>query len=103
MTRGKLLVVVVVVLCAGYATGFVTRPFIMPVVNHQKTAAPALPNPKSSEARSIQYFAANPEEARRVIAGCREGNVRGDECANADTAVIAAESKDRFRRFRGER
>lgn len=31
MTRGKLAVFVFVILLVGYATGFVTRPFIMPV------------------------------------------------------------------------
>src|SRR3546814_11825583 len=34
--------------------------------------------------RSSDYFAEHLEEARQVVAGCRDGTVRGDECANAN-------------------
>lgn len=56
-----------------------------------------------SPARSTQYFEAHIDEARQVIAACREGTVRGDECAHAETAIVTVESKERFRRFREER
>ncbi len=51
--------------------------------------------------RSTEYFAEHLDEARRVVAGCRDGTVRGDECANAGLAVEEADAKERFRRFRG--
>jgi predicted small secreted protein len=51
--------------------------------------------------RSSEYFAAHLEEARQVVAGCRDGTVRGEECANAGLAVEEADAKERFRRFRG--
>lgn len=51
--------------------------------------------------RSSEYFAKNLDEARQVVAGCRDGTVRGDECANASLAIEEAEAKARFRRFRG--
>lgn len=51
--------------------------------------------------RSSEYFAAHLDEARQAVAGCREGTVRGEECANATLAVEEADAKERFRRFRG--
>ncbi|GAY20114.1 hypothetical protein SFOMI_0636 [Sphingobium fuliginis] len=51
--------------------------------------------------RSSEYFAAHLDEARQVVAGCRDGTVRGEECANAGLAVEEADAKARFRRFRG--
>lgn len=51
--------------------------------------------------RSSEYFAAHLDEARRIVAGCRDGTVRGEECANAARAVEEADAKERFRRFRG--
>src|SRR3546814_13564559 len=39
--------------------------------------------------RSSDYFAEHLEEARQVVAGCRDGTVRGDECANADRKSVA--------------
>ncbi len=55
-----------------------------------------------AEPRSTQYFAAHLVEARQVVAGCKNGSVRGDECANADMAVQEADAKERFRKFRGK-
>lgn len=51
--------------------------------------------------RSMEYFAGHLDEARQVVASCRDGTVRGEECANAGMAVEEAEAKERFRRFRG--
>src|SRR3546814_5659082 len=45
--------------------------------------------------RSSDYFAEHLEEARQVVAGCRDGTVRGDECANANMAVEEADAKER--------
>jgi hypothetical protein len=55
-----------------------------------------------AEPRSTAYFEAHLDEARELVAGCREGSVRGDECANADLAVQQADAKERFRKFRGK-
>lgn len=51
--------------------------------------------------RSSEYFAEHLDEARQIVTGCRDGTVRGEECANAALAVEEADAKDRFRRFRG--
>ncbi|EQB11357.1 MULTISPECIES: EexN family lipoprotein [Sphingobium] len=51
------------------------------------------------EPRSKQYFDAHLDEARQIVAGCKEGATRGDECNNADLAVQEADAKERLRRF----
>lgn len=51
--------------------------------------------------RGYQYFEANISEAREVVDGCREGNVRGDECTSAAMAVSKAEAKERSKKFFG--
>lgn len=55
-----------------------------------------------SEPRSTQYFEAHIDEARKVVADCRDGSIRGDECTNADVAVQTVEGRERFKRFRGK-
>ncbi len=55
-----------------------------------------------AEPRGTQYFTAHLHEARQIVAQCREGSVRGDECANADMAVQNADAKEKFQRFRGK-
>lgn len=55
-----------------------------------------------TEPRSTAYFEAHLDEAREVVASCREGSVRGEECTNADLAVQQADAKERFRKFRGK-
>ena len=55
------------------------------------------------EPRSVQYFEANPDDAREVTANCQEGSIRGDECANAKIALEVIESRERFARFRGKK
>lgn len=55
-----------------------------------------------SEPRSTQYFEANLDEARKVVADCRAGSTRGDECTNADVAVQTVEGRERFKRFLGK-
>jgi len=64
-------------------------------------AAQGLTGCGKAEPRSTQYFAEHLNEAREVVAGCRDGSTRGQECANAGLAVEEADAKERFRRFRG--
>lgn len=103
MFQGKTLILVLVTLVLGFVAGFILRPVISPAPQAVVTASlpPNLPAP--SEARGTQYFVVHIDEARQVVAGCRDGSVRGGECATAEKAIITVESKERFRRFRGER
>lgn len=52
-----------------------------------------------SEPRSKQYFDAHLDEARKIVAGCRDGSVTGGECDNADIAVQEADARERSARF----
>lgn len=54
------------------------------------------------EPRSKQYFDAHLDEARQVVAGCKDGSNRGEECNNADLAVQEADAKERLKRFFGK-
>lgn len=45
------------------------------------------------EARSEDYFHDHLDEARQVVAECRDGSARGEECANADYAVQLAKAE----------
>lgn len=64
-------------------------------------AALAVAGCGQTEPRSTQYFEAHIDEARKIVDGCRDGSVRGDECGNADIAVRAADAKDRRQKFFG--
>ncbi|MGV1681684.1 EexN family lipoprotein [Sphingopyxis sp. NJF-3] len=55
------------------------------------------------EPRSVQYFEAHLDEAREIVASCRDGSTKGDECSNAGVAVQVAEGRERFERFRGKK
>lgn len=101
MWQSKILIIVLVTLVIGFAGGFILRPVISPV---QPTGTITIASPTaavSSGARGPQYFSAHIDEARRVMAGCRDGSVRGEECANAQGAVTEAEGRDRFKKFMG--
>ncbi len=100
MTRGKLLIILFVTLVVGFCAGFVLRPVIMPPSSTTMAngASPQLVAPAAP--RGTQFFEANIDEARQVAAACRDGTIRGDECTNAETAIITVESKERFERFR---
>ena len=91
MKQGRSVVILVVALAIGFAAGFMVRPVIGPAAGD--VAAP----------RATQYFAANLDQARETVAGCREGTVRGDECAHAEEALIAAEGRTRTKVFLGKR
>ncbi len=41
----------------------------------------------SDNDRGQQYFEAHIDEAEKVVADCRTGTVRGQECVNADMAL----------------
>ncbi|AMK18302.1 MULTISPECIES: hypothetical protein [Sphingobium] len=96
MIQGKTIIIALVALIVGFGAGFILRPIIAPASQMAATAIPAETAP-----RAEQYFAAHLDEARRVVAGCQAGSVRGAECANAGQAVTEAEGKERFRKFMG--
>jgi len=101
MTQSRTLIIVLGTLVIGFGAGFVLRPVIVPAGQTAPVAGPPAAVPASAEPRGPQYFAAHLDEARQVVAQCAEGSVRGDECANAEQAVIEAEGRDRFKRFMG--
>lgn len=81
--------------------GFVRRSVIAPT---QQTTSVAIPPPIAavpSEARGTQYCVVNIDEARQLVAGCRDGSVRGGECATADEAIIKVDAAERRRKFLG--
>lgn len=100
MMEGRSLIIAVVALVAGFIGGFVLRPVISPPVPAM-SAATAPMNVAPPAARGTQYFVAHIDEARRILSGCRDGSVRGEECANAERAVTEVEGRDRFRKFMG--
>ena len=101
MMQSKTLILVVLALVVGFAGGFVLRPLIMPpgmaIAGNAASVLPPAPP------RGAQYFAASLDEARQIVAGCQAGSVRGDECANAEQAILAVEGRDRIKRFSGKR
>lgn len=101
MSQGKTIVIVLVTLAIGIAGGFVLRPVISPI-QPTDTVAAASPAPAApAEARGTQYFVAHIDEARQVVARCRDGSVRGGECATAEEAIIKVEAAERRRKFLG--
>ena len=97
MIQGKTLIIVLVTLVIGFGAGFVLRPVVLPIGQTAALAPASIP----TEPRGTQYFAAHIDEARQVVAQCAEGTARGDECANAEQAVIEAEGRERFKKFMG--
>lgn len=102
MKYNSTIISAIIALVAGFVLGFVLRPIISPTpVPATVAGAAAIPSTISAEPRSRQYFTAHIDEARQVVAGCRAGSVRGDECANADEAVVEADGRERFGKFFG--
>ncbi len=101
MLQSKALIIVLVALVIGFAGGFVLRPIIAPAPQTVAATGPAPVAPTSAESRGTQYFVAHIDEARQVVAGCRDGSVRGGECANAEEAIIKVEAQERRKRFLG--
>jgi len=89
--------VVLVALIMGFAGGFLLRPVIVPA---PQTVASIVP-PTSAETRGTQYFVTHIDEARQVVAGCRDGSVRGGECTTAEEAIIKVDAQERRKRFLG--
>lgn len=100
MPRSKTIAIALVTLIIGSIVGFVLRPVIAPPQAAIVTAAP-LTAFVSSDARGTQYFVAHTDEARQVVAGCRDGSVRGGECATAEEAIIKVDAAERRKRFLG--
>jgi hypothetical protein len=100
MSQRKTIIVVLVSLTIGFMGGFALRPIIAPAPHTAPVSTSSPVDAALSEERSTQYFVAHIDEARQVVAGCRQGAVRGGECANAETAIITVESTERFKRFR---
>lgn len=101
MSQGKTIIIALVTLVIGFAGGFVLRPVIAP---SQQTVPVAIPSPIAaapSEVRGTQYFVAHIDEARQVVAGCRDGSVRGGECATAEEAIIKVDAAERRRKLLG--
>ena len=101
MSQSRAIIVLIVTLAIGFAGGFILRPVIAPSPATVVASAPTPVSPASGEPRGTQYFMAHLDEAQRVVAGCRDGLVRGDECANAEEAIIKVEAQERRRRFLG--
>jgi len=101
MTRGRTLIIVLVTLILGFRAGFALRPVIAPVGQTTAAAGPPPAAQALAAPRGTQYFGGHLDEARQIVAGCREGTVRGDECANAEQAVVEAEGRERFKKFMG--
>ncbi len=99
MMKGKALIIVLVALVIGFGAGFVIRPILAPTVQAVSVAGPVAVAPAPADARGTQYFVANIDEAQQVVAGCRNGSVRGGECANAEEAIIKVEAQERRKRF----
>ena len=99
MSQSRAIIVLIVTLAIGFAGGFILRPVIAPSPSTVIASAQTPVSPASSEARGTQYFMAHLDEARQVVAGCRDGSVRGGECANAEEAIIKVDAQERRRRF----
>ncbi len=103
MTQSKTLILVVIAFVVGFAGGFVLRPVIMPQGMASAGDPASLIVSPPAAPRGTQYFALHLDDARQIVAGCQTGWVRGDECMNAEQAILAAEGRDRFKRFMGKR
>lgn len=101
MSQGKTIIAMLVILVIGFAGGFVLRPVISPTPNTVAVANPSLVAPVLSGPRGTQYFVAHIDEARQIAAGCRDGSVRGGECATADEAIIKVDAQERRKHFLG--
>ena len=101
MPRSRMLIFVIVALIVGFGGGFALRPVIAPTVLTVEIAEPLPAAPATVQARGTQYFVAHIDEARQVVAGCRDGSVLGGECANAEEAIIKVDAAERRKRFLG--
>ncbi len=100
MTQGRTLIIALVTLVIGFGSGFALRPILMPP-GEATTLSPPPAVGAASAPRGVRYFVAHIDEARQVVAGCRDGSIRGCECANAEEAIIKVEAQERRKRFLG--
>ena len=98
--QGKSIVAALVLLAVGFAAGFMLRPVLASQPSTALAGAAAPANAVLAP-RGTQYFAEHLDEARTVITGCQDANVRGDECAHASEAVVTADSRARAKSFLG--
>jgi len=99
--HSKTVMIAFVTLMVGFTSGFALRPVIMPPAR-TRVAVGSVPAPTAAaQVRGTQYFEANIDEARQVVAGCRDGSVRGGECATAEEAIIKVDAAERHKRFLG--
>src|SRR5262245_10070438 len=101
MMAGKATIIVLVALVVGFGAGYALRPVISRPREAAATISQSTAVSSPAGVRGVPYFAANMEDARRVVGGCRDGWMRGDECANAEQAVTEAEGRGRFKKFMG--
>ena len=101
MPQAKTIIIALVTLAIGFAGGFILRPVIAPPQRADAIAIAPFAVPVSSEVRGTQYFVANIDEARQIVTGCRDGSVRGGECATAEEAIIKVDAAERRRKFLG--
>lgn len=102
MMQDKTIIIVLVAFIIGFGAGFILRPVIMPVERTAIAVSPAPAIPASAEPRGKQYFAVHLDEARQILTGCADGSVRGEECFNAEMAVVEAEGSARHKKFFGK-
>lgn len=100
MPRRKPLILLFATLVVGFGAALIIRPAIISSNPMMIANSPLPPVVAPAAPRGPQYFEVHIGEARRVVAECREGTIRGDECNNAEAAIITVESKERFQRFR---
>lgn len=101
MLQRKTLIIVLFTLAIGFAGGFVLRPVITPAPQMAAAISPVPITAPSAELRGTQYFVTHIDEARQVVTGCRDGSVRGGECATAEEAIIKVDAQERRKRFLG--
>jgi hypothetical protein len=101
MSNGKTVITGLSMLVLGFTGGFVLRPVISSTQQTARGDAVTPAAPVSGEVRGTQYFVAHIDEARQVAAGCRDGSVRGGECATAEEAIIKVDAAERRKRFIG--
>lgn len=102
MPKSRLIMAVICIILFGTGIVNVLRPVISGPSNEAVTDNEVSPPTVTAAPRGAQFFEANIDEARRVAIACRDGIIRGDECATAETAIMTVESEGRFKRFRTE-
>lgn len=100
--NGKTLFIAIAALAVGFGSGFVLRPVIIPFDTGAGVGRGLTVEQAVREARGTQYFEAHLDEARELLAQCAARTARGQECANAEVAIVKAEGKERFDTFMGK-